>query len=125
MSDLPTLEAFDVPDAVARMLDQPAIWRQALVLFVRHFADWEAAWTNCVGRDAEEVQRVHALRSGAANVGAKDLAVVAGQLEDVLRHGGGQAASVDALRRQLREEYGRAWRAAAAFCRHASPEAMP
>lgn len=125
MSDLPTLEAFDVPDAVARMLDQPAIWRQALALFVNHFADWESSWNTCIGRDAEELRCVHALRSGAGNVGAKSLAGVAGQLEDALRHGSGCAASVDALRRQLRDEYVQAWHAAADYCRRATPEVAP
>lgn len=125
MSDLPTLEAFDVPDAVARMLDQPAIWRQAMALFVSHFADWGSSWMACIGRDAEEVQRVHALRSGAANVGARHLASLAGQLEDALRHGGGHGESVEMLRRQLRDEYSRAWQEADVFCRRTYQDAAP
>lgn len=38
------LEGFDVRDAVARMLDRPELWWQAVGFFVHHFSGWEADW---------------------------------------------------------------------------------
>lgn len=100
---LPELAGFDVPQAVGRLLDQPTLWWQALQLFVDHFADWEASWASAIGDDDREQRRVHALRSGAANVGAVALAAAAGQLEAVLldRRAGQVAAVDDRLRGEL------------------------
>ena len=114
-----TLEDFDVPAAVARMLDQPALWSQALALFVGHFAGWEEAWLASVGDDAGERRLVHALRSAAANVGATKLSASAAALDDLLLQGpGATAASVfESLRRQLQQDFRQSWRTADAALR--------
>lgn len=125
MSELPTLKAFDVPDAVSRMLGQPALWWQALALFVAHYEGWEAGWHACIGRDGDEARRVHALRSGATNVGARRLAGLAAQLEELLRErlDGGTPEISETLRQQLHEEFGIAWREAEEACRNRLSEA--
>ncbi len=114
-----SLEDFDVPAAVARMLDQPALWWQALALFVGHFADWEGAWLASVGDDTSERRLVHALRSAAANVGASQLSASAAALDDLLLQGqAGTAASVfESLRRRLQQDFRQAWRTADAAIR--------
>lgn len=114
-----TLEDFDVPAAVARMLDQPALWWQALALFVGHFADWDDAWLASVGDDAGERRLVHALRSAAANVGATKLSASAAALDDLLLQGQAGAAPgvFESLRRQLQQDFRQAWRTADAALR--------
>jgi hypothetical protein len=109
------LGGFDVTAAVGRMLDQPAIWWQAVGLFVEHFADWERAWQDCIGDDAREQKIVHALRSAAANVGATELAELAEVLETrLLRQGTGQPSTVSpALRQRLRDSFRQVWQTAA------------
>lgn len=120
-----SLEGFDVPAAVARMLDQPDLWWQALALFVGHFADWESTWLASVGDNAGERRRVHALRSAAANVGATTLSASAAALDDLLSQGqGGTAAgALASLRRQLQEDFRQAWRTADAALRQERREA--
>ncbi len=110
-----SLTGFDVNAAVGRMLDRPELWWEALGLFVEHFADWESSWRGSVGDDALERKRVHALRSGAVNVGALDLAEVAGTLEAVLlKRAAGQMAEVPAgLRERLQDCFCRTWTVAA------------
>lgn len=117
-----TLDGFDVTAAVARMLDQPALWWQSVGLFVEHFADWEQQWRESTGDDAQERKRVHALRSAAANVGASALAEAAAALEIALQNRlAGQATSVpDAARQRLLAAYRHAWGAAAAAWNAAS-----
>ncbi len=106
-----SLEGFDVPGAVGRMLDQPMLWWQALGLFVEHFSDWEASWEQAVGDDALERKRVHALRSASATVGAESLSSVAGELEDLLlkRLAGEDLAIPAGLRNRLRDTYRDVW----------------
>lgn len=118
-----TLDGFDVTAAVARMLDQPALWWQSVGLFVEHFADWELQWLESAGDDALERKRVHALRSAATNVGATTLAAAAAELESALLNRlAGQATSVpDASRQRLQAAYRHAWGAAAAAWSAASP----
>lgn len=110
-----SLDGFDVIAAVERMLDQPALWWQAVGLFVEHFADWEGQWQASIGDDLLERKRVHAVRSAAANVGAMHLAEAAGGLEDVLlKRLAGQPAEIsDRLRDELRDSFHQAWQAAA------------
>lgn len=119
-----TLDGFDVTAAVARMLDQPALWWQALGLFVAHFADWEQAWQAAIGDDGLEQKRVHALRSAAANVGAQALSEAAASLEaQLLKKRAGLAASVpDSLRASLLASFRQTWRSAAEAWQAASPE---
>ena len=109
-----SLDGFDVAGAVGRMLDQPTLWWQALGLFVDHFSTWEADWLACVGDDAVERKRVHAVHSAAANVGANRLAASASVLEDwLLRHQAGTAeGDAVAMRRQLQADFRQAWEAA-------------
>lgn len=95
------LEGFDVTAAVERMLGQPALWWQALDLFTRRFAEWEAEWRQTAGNDAAERKRVHALRSAAVTVGAMRLAGVAEELEArLLRRLAGESVLIDAASRQ-------------------------
>lgn len=110
-----SLDGFDVIGAVERMLDQPALWWQAVALFVEHFADWENFWQASIGDDALERKRVHALRSAAANVGALHLAKAAGALEDLLlQRAAGKTVTVpEDFRQHLRDCFHHAWQAAA------------
>lgn len=110
-----SLDGFDVIAAVERMLDQPALWWQAVGLFVEHFADWEGQWQASIGNDLQERKRVHAVRSAAANVGAMRLAEAAGGLEDVLlKRLAGQAVEIpESMRDRLRDSFHQAWQAAA------------
>lgn len=107
MSDLNALEGFDVSAAVERMLGDTDLWWQALALFVAHFQAWEAGWLAAQGQDALERKAVHALRSGAANVGAVALAKVAGELEGRLlrRCAGEEVAIPGELRSRLQEQF--------------------
>lgn len=118
-----TLDGFDVTAAVARMLDQPALWWQSVGLFVEHFADWEQQWRECAGDDVQERKRVHALRSAAANVGATALVEAAAALEIELqsRLAGQAAPDPDASRQRLLAAYRQAWGAAAAAWNAAGP----
>lgn len=108
------LDGFDVPAAVDRMLGQPALWQQALALFVHHFADWEACWHKAGDELTQERKQVHALRSAAANVGATRLAARAAELElavtAVLK--GEPAHGLDALRQRLLDEFRGTWKIA-------------
>lgn len=108
------------------MLDQPALWWQAVGLFVAHFADWEAAWQGSVGDDALERKRVHALRSAAANLGAQQVAASAGSLESCLlvRLAGGAEAVPEALRTRLLADFRHAWQVAADAWRADNPEVV-
>lgn len=110
-----SLDGFDVADAVGRMLDQPVLWWQAVGLFVDHFADWEAEWRASVGDDALERKRVHALRSAAANVGARKVAESARALEERLlaRLAGSAEEIPEVLRQCVRAEFRRTWQVAA------------
>jgi HPt (histidine-containing phosphotransfer) domain-containing protein len=111
-----SLDGFDVIAAVERMLDQPALWWQAVGLFVEHFAGWEQMWQQSIGDDAQERKKVHAVRSAAANVGAVQLAEAAGALEDLLlKRLADPATDVPASSRQLLQDtFQQAWLAAAA-----------
>lgn len=110
-----SLPGFDVQAAVSRMLDEPAIWWRAVGLFVEHFADWEREWLACLGDEASERKRVHAVRSAAANIGAERLASAAGALETLLlARAGGKIESLPAfVRDELRDSFREAWTAAA------------
>lgn len=110
-----SLDGFDVIASVERMLDQPMLWWEAVGLFVEHFATWEQSWQESIGDDTLERRRVHAVRSAAANVGAKQLAEVAGELEDfLLRRASGDSADVSPdLRQRLRDSFRHAWASAA------------
>ena len=67
------------------MLDQPALWLQALGLFVAHFSDWEEKWQSSLADRNDERRWVHALRSAAANIGAVRLMASATALEKHLQ----------------------------------------
>jgi len=110
-----SLEGFDVPGAVERMLGQPSIWWQAIALFVQHFSGWEKAWLASIGDDALERRQVHAVRGGAANVGALRLAASAADLERLLaqRLAGEPVEIPEATRRRLSEDFRQAWQSAA------------
>lgn len=110
-----TLDGYDVVGAVERMLDQPALWWQAVGLFVQHFAGWEKDWQSAIGDDALERKRVHAICSAAANVGAVRLAGSAEALErHLLERQAGRGGDVpDDLRQRLRADFRNAWLAAA------------
>jgi len=118
------LAGFDVDQAVERMLGQPTLWWEALGLFVQHFANWEAGWQAAQGDPQAERRCVHALRSGAANVGANQLASIAGMLEELLaKRCVGQAVAIPASSRtQLKECFRKIWQAAAE-ARHFVPSA--
>lgn len=127
MSIPKTLEGFDVPAAVERMLDQPTIWWQAVGLFVEHFSGWEQDWLDSIGDDTAERRRVHALRSAAANVGAEALASLAGALEKRLmqRLAGLATADPESLRQQLQACFRQTWQAASLARRESRPEPTP
>ena len=110
-----SLEGFDVHSAVARMLDQPALWWQAVGMFVEHFAEWESEWQASQGDETSERKRVHAVRSAAANIGAERLASAAGSLETLLlaRASGKLELLPSFLRDELRVSFQQAWGAAA------------
>ncbi|MCK6390140.1 MAG: Hpt domain-containing protein [Azonexus sp.] len=110
------LAHFDVADAVARMLDRPELWWQAVGLFVGHFEDWPSDWEAAIGDDVLERRRVHAIRSAAANVGATPLVLLAGQLESLLaRRLAGEAVEIEpGLREQLQQVFAATWQTAAA-----------
>lgn len=109
-----SLEGFDVPGAVGRMLDQPALWWQSLGLFVDHFAAWETEWLASVGDDALEVKRVHSVASAAANVGAMHLMLVARELESWLRRrlAGEHEIEPVILRSELSQIFRQTWQTA-------------
>lgn len=119
-----TLDGFDVTAAVARMLDQPSLWWQAIGLFVTHFADWEQTWQAAIGDDVLEQKSVHALRSAAANVGAQALAEAAASLEaQLLKKREGLVVSVpDSLRATLQASFRQAWLSAAEAWQAGEPE---
>lgn len=110
-----SLDGFEVTAAVARMLDQPMLWWQAVGLFVDHFADWERTWQAAIGDDVQEQKSVHALRSAAANVGAQALCEVAASLEaQLLKKRAGLATSVpENLRACLQTSFRLTWLSAA------------
>lgn len=114
MSIPSSLNGFNVPSAVERMLGQSELWWQALGLFVQHFADWEDAWLGARGDDELERKKVHALRSAAANVGADDLSCAAAVLEELLalRLGGKQVVVPPSVRWYLQDSFRAAWRVA-------------
>jgi HPt (histidine-containing phosphotransfer) domain-containing protein len=109
------LAGFDVANAVARMLDQPALWWEALGLFVQHFADWETEWSAAQGNNEAERRCVHALYSSAANVGANHLSCVAASLEALLtkRCNGQPIAIPPSIRWYLKDCFRETWRTAA------------
>ena len=117
------LDGFDVRAAVARMLDQPGLWWQALGLFVEHFSAWEQAWQASIGDDAQECRKVHAVGSAAANVGAVRLASSAAAVEQGLRErlAGRAAEELEAARRQLQADFRQSWQAAADAWRANTP----
>lgn len=118
------LEGFDVSDAVARMLDRPELWWQAVGFFVHHFSGWESAWREVCGNDQAERRCVHAIRSAAANVGAMRLAALAERLEKILlQRIAGEDVSVPAdLRADLATAFSAAWKSADAAWREAGCE---
>lgn len=110
-----TLPGFEVAHAVDRMLGQPTLWWEAVGLFIQHFAQWEADWQATQGNHEAERRCVHALRSGAANVGADQLASVAGVLEELLaKRCVGQAAPIpQSVREYLKACFRESWQTAA------------
>jgi HPt (histidine-containing phosphotransfer) domain-containing protein len=115
--DMPpnNLAGFNVAHAVERMLGQPALWWEALGMFVHHFAGWEAEWRASQGDNEAERRCVHALRSSAANVGADHLSCVAASLEELLakRCVGQGVAIPPSIRWYLKDCFRETWRAAA------------
>lgn len=110
------LDGFDVADAVARMLDRPELWWQAVGLFVVHFADWENRWQESIGDLPGERRLVHAIRSAATNLGAIRLADSAEIMERALnRKLAGQAvpAIPDGARNELQTVFRRTMAVAA------------
>ena len=123
-SEPPTaIAGFDVAQAVARMLGQPTLWFEALHLFVQHFANWEVDWQKAQGDDASERKCVHALRSGAANIGANQLSAVAAALEEflALRCAGQTEVIPESSRADLKECFRQDWQAAADACHCSRP----
>ncbi|MCA1938329.1 MAG: Hpt domain-containing protein [Dechloromonas sp.] len=118
------LEGFDVRDAVARMLDRPELWWQAVGFFVHHFSGWEAAWLEVRDNDQAERRCVHAIRSAAANVGAMRLAALAERLEKILlRRIAGEDVNIPVdLRAELAAAFAQAWKSAEAAWREAGCE---
>lgn len=119
-----TIAGFDVAQAVDRMLGQPTLWFEALHLFVQHFANWEVDWQKAQGDDAAERKCVHALRSGAANIGANQLSAVAAALEELLaRRCAGQTEVIpESSRANLKACFRKDWQAAADACQCSRPE---
>lgn len=115
---LPVIAGFNVEQAVGRMLEQPQLWLEALQLFVRHFADWESNWQALQGDDAAERRHIHALRSGAANVGADRLAAAAAVLEELLarRCVGQNSIVLEESRSRVQDCFRSDWQAAADVC---------
>ncbi len=109
------LDGFDVAAAVDRMLGQFSLWRQALALFVEHFANWAEAWQGAQCDPVAERKKVHALRSAAANVGAVRLSAAAGALEDALAAliRGETVTALTDLRQELAVEFANGWQVAA------------
>lgn len=120
-----TLDGFDVTAAVGRMLGDPALWWQAVGIFVAHFANWAEDWEKCVGNDMQERKCVHALRSAAANVGAEILSEDAARLENVLlmRLAGKVDPVPEALRRRLLASFQQTWAAASVAWKSCSSDA--
>jgi len=118
------LEGFNVNDAVARMLDRPELWWQAVGFFVQHFSGWKEVWLESAGNDPAERRCVHAIRSAAANVGAMHLSVLAERLEKILlQRIAGEDACVPAnLRADLAAAFDQAWGDANAAWREAGCE---
>jgi len=118
------LEGFDVKDAVARMLDRPELWWQAVGFFVQHFSGWENAWLDVRGNDQAERRCVHAIRSAAANVGAMRLSALAERLEKLLlqRIAGEDVKIPVDLRADLAAAFSEAWKSADAAWREAGCE---
>ena len=69
---------------------------------------------------------MHALRSAAANVGAREIAASAGALEDSLlaRLAGGTDGIPEALRARLLADFRHAWQVAADALEASRPESM-
>ena len=107
MSQLPSIDGFDVKAAVARMLGEPELWWEALAMFDTHFGNWDSSWQADVGDISQERRKVHSLRSAAANIGAMRLALDAEVLEALLLTRPDEAATpiAEGLRRQLQHEY--------------------
>lgn len=118
------LDGFDVEDAVARMLDRPELWWQAVGFFVHHFADWKDSWRDAIGDDQAERRQVHAIRSAAANVGAKTLAGQAERMEQILlrRLDGSGDEIPEAWREELASVFDIAWGCAARAWRDAGSD---
>lgn len=109
-NDLP---GFEVEAAVARMMDNAELWWRALAIFQVHFGDWKNAWLlSQAERDAER-KCVHALRSGAVNVGAVQLAAAAAALENALTAQTISHRHLAPLRTTLLDRYDEARRSAA------------
>lgn len=103
------LEGFDVPDAVARMLDRPELWWQSVGLFIGHFADWNVRWAESLGDRSAERRCVHAIRSAATNIGAIVLAERAARLECGLNDEAADPGDLKELRGELAEAFARTW----------------
>lgn len=118
------LEGFDVTEAVARMLDRPELWWQAVGFFVHHFSGWKQAWLETPGDDHAERRCVHAIRSAAANVGAMRLSALAERLEIVLlQRLAGEEVGVPAnLRADLAAAFDQVWHSAESAWREAGCE---
>lgn len=118
------LEGFDVKDAVARMLDRPELWWQAVGFFVHHFSGWKDVWLESVGDDSAERRCVHAIRGAAANVGAMRLSALAECLEKILmqRIAGEDAGIPVSLRADLATAFDLVWGSADVAWREAGCE---
>lgn len=118
-----SLAGFDVPDAVERMLGSSSLWWQAVDLFARHFAGWEEDWRACVDDSSREARFVHALGSGAANIGAVRLSASARALEVALRQQVGDGKETELVR--LRDDLRRVFRETLAELAQAQGAGVP
>ena len=105
------------------MLGQPMRWFEARHLFIQHLDSWEDDWQKVQGDDAAERKCVHALRSGAANIGANQLSAVAAALEEflALRCAGQTEVIPESSRADLKECFRQDWQAAADACHCSRP----
>lgn len=110
-----SLRGFEVDYAVNHMWGQPELWWQAVGLFIRRFADWEAQWQAAQGAAERELHCVRNLRQASAEIGAHHLSCVAGVLDELLAKtlaGQTTAPVPPSLRYHLQDCYRELWRTA-------------
>ncbi len=84
---LPPLAGIDVAAGLAATMDNAALYRSLLQRFARGQAQFAAAYRlACANQDLESAERLaHTLKGSAATIGAKSIAIAAGELERVTR----------------------------------------